>query len=434
MPRLLLVSAFFPPMRKIGARRPARFARHLATRGWDVTVLTLRASYGGACDEGWTDPAGVRVIRTRALVPGNAVRLAASAWGRLRSSGPAARAAADAAGDAAPPRAGARARRWSPRDATWRALSSIEFPDRWIGWWPFAKAAIGGGRFDVVMATLPPYTPAVLARRLARRSAAVLALDYRDPWTEAPRTDWDPALYEHLLDRHRRLEDTCLRDADVILGASPTICSWLAPRSGLTPHFAPNSFDERAATVPPRTRRLVYTGSLAYGRSLEPILEAIAGLTRDPAAGGLELVYAGTDGERLRSQAARLGVADRVRDLGYLPANEADALTRDALAAIVLVTPRYEYMIPGKIFDVVASGTPLLLVAPQDADVTALCREHALGWFHVPTDVRGIEASLRRALAGDVPDPVGLERLRTDQVIAEVDRALREAIVRGPRR
>jgi glycosyltransferase involved in cell wall biosynthesis len=438
IPRLLIVSAFFPPSRKIGARRPERFARHLAQRGWDVTVLTLRESYGHPLDDGWAPPPGVRIVRTRAFIPGDTLRSAATALHRL--GGPSRPAAIDderaedvASGVTAASGAAPTATARPLRDAFWRGVSRAEFPDRWIGWKPFALAATRGMRFDAVLATLPPYSPALIARQIARREGAVLALDYRDPWTEAPRTGWDPALYAHLLDRHRRVEDACLHDADVVLATSPTICRWLAARARTEPFFAPNSFDRVEASQRPRTSTLVYTGSLAYGRRLEPVLTAMARLSGDPAGRELELVYAGTDGAQVLAHAARLGLAGRVRDLGYIPARESDALMRNALAAVVLVTPRYEYMLPGKLFTIIASGTPILLVAPADADVTAICREYRLGWHHEPGDVDGIVASLRRALTGEVPIPEKLDDLRTENVIDGVDRALRAALSRGPK-
>jgi hypothetical protein len=62
-----------------------------------------------------------------------------------------------------------------------------------------------------------------------------------------------------------------------------------------------------------------------------------------------------------------------------------------------------------------------------------MCREHRLGWHHVPGDVDGIVASLKRALAGEVPVPDGLTTLSTDHVIDAVDRELRAALSRGPR-
>jgi hypothetical protein len=159
----------------------------------------------------------------------------------------------------------------------------------------------------------------------------------------------------------------------------------------------------------------------------------MAKLSGDPAGRELELVYAGTDGAQVLAHAARLGLGGRVRDVGYIPARASDAMVRNALAAVVLVTPRYEYMLPGKLFEIVAAGTPLLLVAPADADVTTICRKHGLGWQHVPADVDGIVASLKLALAGHVPAPVDLEALRTDHVLDNVDRGLRAALARRTR-
>ena len=440
VPRLLIVSAFFPPSRKIGARRPDRFARHLAERGWDVTVLAPHARYGPPLDLDWKAANGVRVLRTHAFIPGNAIRRAADALRRFVPSGAHAGSNAEAAPSATagtkaatPP---ARARRGAIgtlRDTFWRTVARAEFPDRWRGWQPFALRAVRGQSFDVVMATLPPYTPALIARTIAERTGAIYALDYRDPWTEAPRTDWDPALFAHLIDRHRQLEDSCLRAADVVFATSPTIGRWLAPRAGIEPVFAPNSFDHRDVAPRPRTKTIVYTGTLAYGRTLTPVLEAMAALRDDPAGRELSLVYAGTEGAQFAAEAARLGLTDRVRNLGYVPAAESDLLARDALAAVVLVTPRYEYMLPGKLFEVVAASTPLLLIAPEDADVATICRRHHLGWHHLPGDVAGIIESLKQALAGLIPTPTGIEMLTTSHVIGRVDGALRAALASGPR-
>lgn len=437
-PRLLIVSAFFPPSRKIGGRRPARFARHLAERGWDVSVLTPHASYGPPVDLGWTPPPGVHILRTHAFVPGNTLRRAASALHRLTAGSgrksPAGGAVAGRPSTDAAQKSGAVNGSARPlRDLFWRTVSRAEFPDRWVGWKPFALSAARGLRFDAVLATLPPYSPALIGREIAKRQGAIFALDYRDPWTEAPRTDWDPALYAHLIDRHRRAEDACLGDADLVLATSPTIGRWLAPRAGIEPVFAPNSFDDRDTSPRTRSKTLVYTGTLAYGRSLAPVLAAMSQLAKAEAAESLELVYAGTEGPQVVAEAARFGMSDRVRNLGYVPARESDALSKDALAAIVVVTPRYEYMLPGKLFEIVASGTPLLLIAPENADVAAICRRYRLGWHHVPEDVDGIANSLRRALAGEVPVPSGVEALGTEHVIDTIDRELKAALSRGPR-
>jgi len=90
-------------------------------------------------------------------------------------------------------------------------------------------------------------------------------------------------------------------------------------------------------------------------------------------------------------------------------------------------------MLPGKMFEVLASGTPLLLVAPSGSDAALICQTQRLGWHHAPDDIEGITASLRAALAGHVPEPFDIDKLRTDRVIDRVDATLREAVGRTRR-
>ena len=42
MPRLLIVSYWFPPLESIGSLRVASFAKHLSGLGWDVGVITVK--------------------------------------------------------------------------------------------------------------------------------------------------------------------------------------------------------------------------------------------------------------------------------------------------------------------------------------------------------------------------------------------------------
>ena len=79
MPSILIVSAFFPPSLRIGAKRPARMARFLAASGWDVTVLTMRERRepGTVALPAHELSSGVHVIRTGAWTPVDALRRSA---------------------------------------------------------------------------------------------------------------------------------------------------------------------------------------------------------------------------------------------------------------------------------------------------------------------------------------------------------------------
>lgn len=488
MPSILIVSAFFPPSRRIGSRRPARMAMHLARMGWDVTVLTTDEWRWGRPVDMPDEPAppGVRVLRTGVWMPIDALRRAGVVLaGRFRGgrSGSSPRAVSgdsvlatvrpgagpgEPAVEAPPgePAPGEAVPSGSPVSSLrrWYAqtLAAAEFPDKYAGWLPYALLAARGAQFDVVLATIPAYTPAVIARILSVRTGARLVLDYRDPWTEAPRRDFGEGWHEGLRERHRRLEDGCLARASLAVGVSPGICRFLEARAHCPVLLAPNSYDidepaglrrdgaagqtavARAgvhgaqeaslASSPPSSpsspsssgpARLLYAGTLAYGRSLDPIFAAIARLAPEAGPDRLRFVYAGPDSARVRRDARARGVERYLEDLRSIEASAARGLVHDAAAVVVAVSEGYEYQYPGKIFDVVATGRPVLLIAPAGADATELVRGHHLGWSHEPDDVDGIAGSIRRAMAGANVRPEGLEIFETRHVMGALDAALR---------
>ena len=111
----------------------------------------------------------------------------------------------------------------------------------------------------------------------AAAAGAPLVLDYRDPWTDLARRVPHPGLD---LDRHTRAEERCLAAASAVVAVTDTLAGWLAGRGAVAPVVITNAFEPRERPVDLRTgpARLVYAGSLAYDRSLQPLLEALVRL------------------------------------------------------------------------------------------------------------------------------------------------------------
>lgn len=434
MPSLLIVAGYFPPSRLIGARRPVRMADDLARRGWDVVVLAPRPLYLAGLDDHCEVPPGIEVIRTHAIMPRTASRnicrtirprraregtTSTGVSHRHPSKPPPALVATDSPGRS----------RLTVRRFVKALLRQLEFPDHHMGWIPFGVHAIRKRRFDLVLATMPPYSTALIARRIARRTDARLVLDYRDPWTDMPAKDipWGESLHQ----RHRRVEDACLRDAALVVGVTPTLCRWLERRTSAPVVLAPTgtvAAGGAGVLEADKPRVLVYAGSLAYGRSLEPLFSAIAVLAEDFGPEKLRLVYAGIHGAEARRQAAVHGVPEYLEDLGDLAAMEARDLLHRASCAVVIVSGGCEYAYPGKIFDILDARRPILLIAPDGCDAALLVHEHNLGWSHAATDVNGLALSLRELLSGRVPVPRDLESLYTDRIMATLDRTLRRVL------
>ncbi|MBM4346313.1 MAG: glycosyltransferase [Deltaproteobacteria bacterium] len=357
--------------------------------GWHVTALSMLPNYTKPNDRVGPGNPSFECLRTHAGVPG--------AWMP----------------------AGSIAER-----AVRRVARATSFPDEHVGWLPFALAAARGRRCDVVVATVPWFSTALVGLALAAQTGAQLALDYRDPWSdllvlESPRAHW----------RHRAhaaLEGAILDRAALVTAVTPTLATWLARRIGRAVPVLPNAIDE---LPPPRavratgTLHIVHAGSLAYGRSLKPLLAAMA-VARHATQRPIRLTHAGPHGAAVAADASACGVADLVDIVGEIDQAVAEAMVHDADLAVASVSEPYAYATPGKLFQI-AGRTPLLLIGPLHGDAACLVRRHVLGWTRDATDVQGMVEVLAAAERGDWPSPMGLDELTYAAVASHYDAMLR---------
>jgi glycosyltransferase involved in cell wall biosynthesis len=107
---------------------------------------------------------------------------------------------------------------------------------------------------------------------------------------------------------------------------------------------------------------LIYQGALQVGRGLEASIRAL-GLVP-----GLHLAIVGGGGLRpaLEALARECGCGDRVHFLGELDFRDLVPLTRDALAGLALIEPlsaSYRFALPGKLFEYIQTGVPVIATA-----------------------------------------------------------------------
>jgi glycosyltransferase involved in cell wall biosynthesis len=439
MPRVLVVSYFFPPHGGGGVQRVLGWTRWLPENGWDVTVLAAGPDGFWIHDPSLLErvPAGTEVLRVDAPT-------AVALWRRhvARDAGP-----AGPAGPAAPRR--------SARDDALRALARATLlPDSYRAWaGPAVRAGLGRlarGGIDAVLSTSPPETAHLVGARLARGAPGgrlPWVADFRDPWVALHYRKPPSPLHAWL---HRRMERRVLEQADRVLCASRTheqaVREALGARAGARVAFLPNGVEldsgppevaAPAAAAPPAAGegrlRVVLTGTLVEVPALETFLGALARrLEREPAwRGRLEVVLAGPHEERHRAWAADPRLAGVVRLPGPVSNAEARRLQREA-SVLLLVRNEgagYAAMVPGKLYEYLAARRPLVamvgeseaarlardcgarLVDPADGDgAVGAVFEAAQGRGARP-DAAAIDALLatrsRRALARELASILG---------------------------
>ncbi len=137
---------------------------------------------------------------------------------------------------------------------------------------------------------------------------------------------------------------------------------------------------------------LLFIGELRLLKGVDVLLEAIALLAQDGRRVTATLVGAGPDAETFKEQATRLGLADRVRFPGALPARQAFALGR------LMVVPSRAESLPYVVLEAGAAGLPQ--IASAVGGIGEIFGENA-GRLVPPDDA----PALARAIAGMLDDP-----------------------------
>jgi len=360
--RILIVAWSWPPIGRIGALRPLGMAREWANAGHEVHVLTGPGDRGGEY--------------TPDLIQ------AASESGALvhRASAP-----------AIPPPADLRAAfEMDPADlverstiSRWRQIASQwkHFPDLQRSWIrpgiALARQLAASHRFDVVWSTSPPESVNFIARAVARQGVPWVA-DFRDPWSDYALSRWDP-LSRWVIDR---ITKRLLSEAAAITTNVEGCGASLRRATGREIVCVRNGFDpviQSHRNV--RERTLGYFGRV-YPRLHRPdrLWNALRTLRHRGRPWTVEFYTSpGGSGGALIDVPSDL--TEHVRILRPMP-REAALHAMQEMAALLVLALEPESgdpSVPGKLFDYIGSGRPILVSAPSHFEMRRFVESRTLG-------------------------------------------------------
>jgi glycosyltransferase involved in cell wall biosynthesis len=357
MRRILFIAYLYPPIANSGTRRSLSFANRLPDEGWEPVVLTVADPAPKVCDEaliGEIRP-GTRIER----VPLGSLVLARSVASWLVPA--------------------ASRQRWT--DAlVWRFESLAQVPDQTASWYFSAvRRGIELHRqrpFDAIYASGWPWTSFLVARAIGRVTGCPYVLDYRDLWKPTGTHEWETQTMPQKV-LNPLLERRAARGAAALVSVTGSLVGMiereldLGPVDCITNGFEPADFvgHEDVASRQPGVRRISYTGVWRPGYGLEDLYRAVRLLKdrRSACVHRLRVDAAGFE----PGPASEFGVDDLVHELGPVPHDQALTLMRNA-DALYLSVPKGFYAsasLPGKLFEYLGSGTPILAVAPAASEV-----------------------------------------------------------------
>lgn len=397
MKSVLIIAYYFPPSGGPGVQRVLKLVKYLPRFGWRPVVLTVSNGDFPARDESLLKEisADVKVYRTTIIEP----------YGLYRKlTGKKKGAAVDVnvipeKGATRPP---------TERISAW-IRSTLFIPDARIGWRLTAvkegMRIIGEEKIDMLYSSAPPHTCSVIARALKRKSRLPWVAGFRDPWTGFENTPhrWVlPRVIDENLER-----GVCV-DADRIdvawLGIQKTLQRAHPEIPSSKFEHLPNGFDSEdypAVTATPHDAFVMtYTGSMYGTRNPRGLLTAVEELVRNGAIERNKFVlkFVGRFGAEVDAMIAASGIKDRVETISYLPhAESISALVNaDALLLIVDEIAGSSEVVPGKVYEYLGAGKPILAIADPHGAIAELLNETGAGVTIAHGDIAAISVEFLR--------------------------------------
>ncbi|HPM79541.1 MAG TPA: glycosyltransferase family 4 protein [Candidatus Anammoximicrobium sp.] len=134
---------------------------------------------------------------------------------------------------------------------------------------------------------------------------------------------------------------------------------------------------------------VMYSGNMGLSQRLEQVLRAADGLRsrRDMV---FVLVGGGAARPALERQAAELRLPN-VRFVDYQPQSELPHSLSAADLHLLPVDPRVvPYLMPSKLYGILAAGAPVLAVAPQDCELARIIQREGVGFVVPPGDTAAL--------------------------------------------
>ncbi|SIQ48079.1 hypothetical protein SAMN05880574_1141 [Chryseobacterium sp. RU37D] len=377
--KILIITYYWPPAGGPGVQRWLKFSKYLPEFGWKPVIYTPENPSYPLLDESLMKdvPKDIEIVKTKIWEP---YQLAE----KLNNSNKKFKAGQFDLG---------KNQSWKSKLSIW-VRGNFFIPDARVFWVKpsakFLKQYLKENKIDLVVTSGPPHSLHLIGLRLKKILPTLKwVADFRDPWTEI-------SYYKHLKltkssdKKHRHLESEVFKNADVTLATSYTDAENFR-KNGANAVCITNGFDEsdsntdtlKPSSNPSQSFTLSYIGVLEQLRNPENLWKALDELlkTNSDFADHFRLKFAGRIDDKILNQIENSALKNHILNLGYLSHNKAvEEMWKSSLLLITnFPNESSKGIIPGKIFEYLATGKQIISFGPHKADVAKILDETKAG-------------------------------------------------------
>ncbi len=384
--KILMIINEFPPTGQSGVQRPLKFVKYAVRAGWEVHIIAPEKPVRKVVDYSLLPeiPKETHIYRVAGLgikTPDESKMVNA----RFKET--------------APPSKIERAF-WGLA----KLVNDLLFPyDKQIGWMPFAYfvacKVIKQQQIRNVYITAFPYSAFLVGIALKKKFGQKIfwVADYRDSWQFGPLKE--KLVLPFRLNKIRKTDDKILATCDAAVFVTPETRlqyinkhSWLQEKS----FYISNGYDEDdfKGIVPKKFDKptLVLMGKLTkvYGSPLN-LLKAL----EDCLPHNYQVIHIGNIDKAILQSITASGYTS-YKYLGYQKHSEAIAYSLGADVNLIILSdsPSAKYWYPGKLFELLRCGKPILALGPRESNLEKILNETKRGKYAYINDNEQIKTQI----------------------------------------
>jgi len=253
---------------------------------------------------------------------------------------------------------------------------------------------------DFIVSTGPPHSTHLIARSLKRRLNIPWLADFRDPWTQI--YSFKQLNLSKLSKRiHHRLENSVLREANLVVTVSPDCKKGLESLVNREVCVVTNGYEAFPKQNPVKDHskiKMVYAGVLSADRNPSIFWKVLENyLSDNPAISDkFELILIGNIDALIVSQLRASSLSPYLKVYASMPHAQLQQYLFEADLLLLVGVPGNKGVITGKFFEYLYLQKPIYSISPADSDVVTILKETEAGLNADYTDAEQLYSNLER--------------------------------------
>ncbi len=402
--KVLIVTYYWPPSGGGGVQRWVKFVKYLEQFGWTPTVFIPDNPEYPIIDESLLNDVSenLEIVRCPIWEPYKLYRLISRDKDKTVSTGFI---------------SGTKKDSFIKKQMRW-IRGNFFFPDARAKWIKPASRKIiqllNDHSFDALVTTGPPMSLHVIGRKVKEKTNISWVADFRDPWANMDNEELFN-FSKKIRKKHEDAELQTLQTADKVITTSWVLAEYYEKLSSRKIDVIPNGFDTvdfedviMDQSYPENAFVIGHYGTFGGDRDAQGFWKVLKELTEEIPGFKDQLVLelVGPTDQQIIENIKESGLSENLKHIPYVNHNKVVAKMKRASLLLIILNQNknQEYRIPGKIFEYLAAGKPILGIGSTTSDCAQLIRKTRAGEMLNYGDEQRLKAAVQNYYE-EVNDP-----------------------------